>query len=223
MERLRPVVIMDFMMLKPFMKNIAMLIGLGFVYSLVFGNFSMMLSMSSVAIIQAISYPSAVGSTCSVETLYASLPIERRDVVKGRYLYALVIYTVLFLFTLFVTLSFDFFGAGEPLSFVFALTVALLLTLLCLFVSLSQMPIFFRYGYVKSKIIAYIPILVIFLILTTIMMTLGISDEDISTLIASFSQNIILIIIFGFALAILIFWVSYKLSAKFYMERELID
>lgn len=103
-----------------------------------------------------VSYPFAVGEQNGIDTLYATLPVARSRVVTGRYLFAfcttllsgVVAYGLLGVITMLRGLAFDWAQNG-----VVTIAAFVVFTL----IQAIQVPLFFRYGYARSKMLAYLP------------------------------------------------------------------
>ncbi len=103
-----------------------------------------------------VSYPFAVGEQNGIDTLYATLPLGRRAVVAGRYLFALgmnaaagvVSYCLLSAAALVRRIPFD---PNEALAVLMASFVLFTLT------GALQLPLYFRLGYARAKMLAYLP------------------------------------------------------------------
>lgn len=102
-------------------------------------------------------YPFAIGEKTRADLFYASLPLERRNLVFGRYLFVLSIN----LFTAALNLVLCFiislfqgeFSLGETLSAIGGCFY--LFTL----VEAFQFPFYFKLGYTKAKLFAFLPLM----------------------------------------------------------------
>lgn len=107
-----------------------------------------------------VTYPFAVGEKNGIDSLYTFLGINRNTVVLGRYLYAFVIDLSFCLFGFFITWIISLL-----MSFTFNLVDNLIvLCFLLLFFTFSQfiqLPIYFKNGYSKARLSAYVPFLII--------------------------------------------------------------
>jgi len=105
-------------------------------------------------------YPFAIGEKTKIDLLYASLPLQTRNLVFGRYLFALLINLgsglIAFLFT---------FATALVLrqDFVLEETVAAIVGCFFLFtlVEAIQMPFYFKLGYTKAKLVVFLPLVVV--------------------------------------------------------------
>lgn len=98
-----------------------------------------------------------------MERLYASLPLDRRDIVLGRYLF----YYANFVLALAVTLA-----AGVVIPLLNGKTVTLtglvtgmaLALFLFAFISSVQLAVYFSFGYAKGALVSWLPFLVLVLL-----------------------------------------------------------
>ncbi|NLB89748.1 MAG: ABC-2 transporter permease [Clostridiales bacterium] len=158
----------------------------------------------------------AVGEQNGIDVLYCTLPLIRRQVVLGRYIFTMML-NVLFslggaivstLFAVFFAGGFSLHLLGE--SFLASGVMMVIYTI----VLLIQLPIFFKLGYKKGNtagtIVLFIPMLLIFFIVqgaakyqwlqsSLVLKTLGIT----AGMVAVSSP-----------------WISCRLSEKWYKQRE---
>jgi len=103
------------------------------------------------------SYPFAIGEKMRADLLYATLPLERRHLVFGRYLFALCINlctaAVSFVLCLLVPLVQGEFLMEETL-----LSIGACFYLFTL-VEAFQFPLYFKLGYTKAKLVALLPLM----------------------------------------------------------------
>lgn len=161
------------------------------------------------------SYPFVIGEKTQMDLLYAALPLHRSELVRGRYLFVLltdlVSAGIAFVFSLL-------------LSFVFPLSLGTILgtILACLYLfsilSLLQLPVYFKLGYTKGKMIALLPLLLpTVLIVALFTLTKESKIADIASLLAGHPIAV--------GIGALLFWllaafVSLQLSQRFYAARE---
>ena len=149
---------LDFITVKPYLTLKSLLILAVAAMIMLFNSDSAPLVTGFVMVFGAlyVSYPFAVGEKNGIDSLYATLSISRDTVVLGRYLFALVAnigsgalaYAVLFVLS--VVLNKDF-NAAE--------TVLVILVMLAVYSSVQafQLPMYFKLGYAKAKVLAYLP------------------------------------------------------------------
>lgn len=107
-----------------------------------------------------VTYPFAVGEKNGIDSLYVFLGINRNTVVLGRYLYAFVIDLSFCLFGFFITWIISLL-MSFPISLVDNLIVLCFLLLFFTFSQFIQLPIYFKNGYSKARLSAYVPFLII--------------------------------------------------------------
>lgn len=150
---------LDFLTIKPYLtwKNLA-------IFTVVFGfigygtgNASMAVGMLMMYCTLYVSYPFAVGDKNGLDLLYNVLPITRLHVVVGRYLFVIglnvMVGSASFAVSTALTLAMQKpFSAGETGFTVFV--CFLLFTVL----QAIQLPIFFKLGYTKAKLVSFLPL-----------------------------------------------------------------
>lgn len=164
-------------------------------------------------------YPFAIAERDRLDFLYASLPLSRRQLVTGRYLFCLVLVFAFLLIALIFQLGLEpglIFSMHELLppllgSF-FAVTAVLLI----------QLPFLFRLPYTKARLVSMLPLVLIFCGAT--LMNLADKSTDIAGALHGALNTLVQHP--GRAMAVLILaWVlllalSLHLSQRFYAQRE---
>ncbi|MDR1704458.1 MAG: ABC-2 transporter permease [Clostridiales bacterium] len=149
--------------------------------------------------------------------LYATLSISRPTVIRGRYLFALIadVCGSLFAFLLsFVIIT----VRGKPFDFAENLTLLGGAAAVFTLVQAVQMPIFFKLGYTKAKLLAYIPLAVFPAIVAV---AAGIIPETwIGGFIAWLGGNAVLAGIIGGLLWLLAVSCSIGMSQRVYSKRD---
>jgi ABC-type transport system involved in multi-copper enzyme maturation permease subunit len=102
-------------------------------------------------------YPFAVGDKNGIDTLYATLPIKKSDVVLGRYLFAVawnffIALIAIAVSLVLVTVTSMQMSNIEIVASVFAMFFVFT------FIGAIQLPIYFKFGYAKAKFLAYLPL-----------------------------------------------------------------
>jgi hypothetical protein len=168
------------------------------------------------------SYPFAISEKNRLDTLYSTLSINRKTVVRGHYLFALmaeavfIVLTILFswIMSLFIGAKFDIVETLFPISLlsgVFSLIVAI------------QFPIYFKYGYSKAKILAFIPLFIAFLgiiqfPLLTKLLGIKFSWSDTSFLASDIP---VYLFVAPFIVGLVLLWLSCMLSCRLYAKRDI--
>lgn len=162
-------------------------------------------------------YPFAIGDKMQTDILYASLPLKKKQIVLGRYLFALCVNLITagisFLISALVATAFQ----KE-----FDLQSAILTILICLFaytiIEAIQFPIYFKLGYTKAKIITLFPILL--LPLLVVLMASWMKEDVLMSVILWMQGNLVLLVFAMLILWCCVFLLSAYLSYRIYQKRD---
>jgi len=207
---------LDFITVKTYLKSIILFAGLIFLTASNIPTSFYVLFMSMIYI----SHPFAVGEQSIMDVLYCTLPIDRKTVVLGRYVYAMVINITSCVLVYFLSLvsavafkiTFDSKGA--------LLAMGIIL-MACIIIQSIQLPLYFKLGYAKTRFLAFLP----FLIPITVVIVLNsLSFIDITefrlNLMQQIDNNRALTGIIAIAVTLLSLVISYRISANIYKKRE---
>ena len=218
MKDILKVVKLDFLSVMPYftLKNLIIFILLGIFYSyLMEAAIAVFISGFIIGIIYS-SYPFIVGDVSNLDSLYSLCGISRKNIVKGRYLTAVLLSSVsaLFCFTLAVFMKFAFNFEGDISMLVVTIIYSVIFMI---FVILIQYPFFFKLGYMKGKMVAKVS--TIFMVVAVYV---GISfSSRIADLFFEYPKLLIQIVI---PVTIVIVAISYiaskRLSLYFYEKRD---
>lgn len=166
-----------------------------------------------------ITYPFAVGEKNGIDSLYVFLGIDRNTVVIGRYVYALIINLAFCLFALVITLAVSLI-MRYPFSFTDNILILIILFFFFSFSQFFQIPIYFKLGFSKARLLAYVPFLIIPLIVVFVGQLYPLFMDKLDSFLIWITDNPIIIV--GL---LLVFWltslyISVHLSLKFYQKRE---
>lgn len=166
-----------------------------------------------------ITYPFAVGEKNGIDSLYVFLGIDRKTVVIGRYVYALIINLAFCLFALVITLAVSLI-MRYPFSFTDNILILIILFFFFSFSQFFQIPIYFKLGFSKARLLAYVPFLIIPLIVVFVGQLYPLFMDKLDSFLIWITDNPIIIV--GL---LLVFWltslyISVHLSQKFYQKRE---
>lgn len=213
---------LDFITVKPYftLKNLLIFLALPIVFII---DSSTSAAANGVLMVFAalyVSYPFAVGEKNGIDTLYPTLSIIRKSVVLGRYLFALTFDIcsgiIAFVYQLVVmTILQKDFNASE--------TLATILVLFVIFTVIQaiQLPIYFKLGYAKAKMLAYLPFFAVTFVVLAAKNIFG--DGLISFLTAAIewmAANPIVTAGIGITLWLGIMIVSCRTSLAFYQKRD---
>ncbi len=218
---------LDFITVKPYFtpKNLLPLILVAVFLS--FTNGGGRLIMSFVVVLWSVtfaSYPFTTGEQNNIDALYCTLAVSREHVVGGRYLYTLCI-DILGAAAAFALISIlsavNPAPTGEALPIVGqagALGVVLIFVTL---VQAIQLPLYFKLGYAKSKLLAMLPLFMFAVIVGagSFVIEDGFGNA-VSAAVAFFSEHTASVLLIALGVWIGAMFVSYLLSLRFYRKRE---
>jgi len=228
MNKTKSFIQLDFITVKPYftIKNISIYALLAFFLVVFSGNASTSIGIGMMLGTMFVSYPFAAGEKCDMDALYAVLSVNRKTVVLGRYLFALLVTCLAILFScvlavtgLLVTQNAGFNITRNDIPGTLS-ALAVLFTV----IQAIQLPIYFKLGYSKARFITLAPYAVIALFVSAMVLLTRdneanrVISSNVFNFIASINGNILIasaVIIF---LAIL--FGSYKLSLFHYRKRE---
>jgi len=207
---------MDILMLKPYAKNIALLIVVTFGLSATLAFNSIVGGIIGAYASIMATYPFSIVDKYHMDILYSTLPVNRKYVVIGRYLFSLILVVAFSAVSLSVSYAASFLrtepAAVEDL-FVGIATVLIVTTLM---ISI-QMPLYFKMGYNKSKTLAYLPIIIVIGGVVGIAKLASLFDADMTFL---YSLTPAAVFIGIGVIAVILIGVSLALSIRFYEKRE---
>lgn len=152
---------LDFRTIKPYFTLKNLLIWL-FVFAIIgYGSSSAatLIGMFMMYGMIYVSYPFAVGDKNGIDTLYATLPLTKKNVVVGRYLFALCLNllsgTVAFLLS-----AASMVISGKSVNITEALVITAACFIIYTFLQAFQLPLFFKLGYAKAKFLSFLPFMV---------------------------------------------------------------
>ena len=222
MNDIMPFVRLDFITLKPYftIKNLLIFAAAPLILTLYTGNTTISNGIFMTNAMTYVSYPFALGDQCNIDALYISLSISRETVVRGRYVFALLFDVCAGLVSfLYAMLTGVLFGRGSTLQ-----ESILVVTVLCVvfsFFQSIQIPVYFKLGYAKAKMVANMPFLVLSLFIVLGSRLLGNNSiRYVASLLHWMEAHAILAVLFGLGLWLAFLYLSYRLSLAYYDKRE---
>lgn len=227
MDKIKSFIKLDYITIKPYLsvKNLLIFGCIMVFLTAMSGNVASGLSVGMMLGTIYLGYPFALGEKSNMDALYTILSVERKTVVAGRFAFiflfnicsiiaALVIATI----TLFIVGQLDIFANGVE-----TLIAIIMIASLFAVIQLFQLPVFFKYGYTKAKLLTFMPFVALmvgyFLISGFAGQLLG--DLELVLSIGNFlvhNQLVIIALIILF-LCVLTF-ISYRISIRAYAKRE---
>jgi hypothetical protein len=162
------------------------------------------------------SYPFAVGSKSNMDALYITLGLKRSNVVVGRYIFSWLTELCCALAGLIISVLMSFIS-GKPVELQTALILVGILFPLIVIMQSLQLPIFFKLGYTKGAVAAYMPLLLMAAMVTILP---RITKVDLDRLTLFLETRLPLVIAAGIIFTVLVVMISIGLSIRFYQKRE---
>jgi ABC-2 type transport system permease protein len=164
-------------------------------------------------------FPFSIIEKNGCEELYGILPIHRKQIIIGRYLYGfilgignLLISTVLaYIIAIFLKQQMDFFILYLLITFIFCYYI---------FAVSITYPIYYKFGFSKSYIFITVPLFLLILF-TAILSKKNNFNETIGQLLIYFSNHYILFLFWGLILSIFMLIISAVISYCIFNNSEL--
>ncbi len=214
---------LDLLTIRPYLtvKNLMLFIGIALVMHVSSGTNAGAIGIFMGYAALYVSYPFAVGEQNGIDALYVTLSIGRNTVVLGRYLFALIVdlcsalLSFVLAFAVSVALKRDF-GALQSL-----LTTCVILLAYSALQSI-QLPIFFKLGYTRAKLLAYLPFVVLPLavILFSSLFKGAFAVERAAYFFGWLAANPLMAAVLGGVLWTGMMLASYKTSLFYYGKRD---
>ncbi|MCL2050449.1 MAG: ABC-2 transporter permease [Lachnospiraceae bacterium] len=226
-DKLWAFVRLDFVTIKPYFtaKNILIYVALAIYMAFMSKSIITTVGIGLMLATLNIGYPFALGEKCNMDALYIMMGTDRKTVVKGRYLFSLLLNLLAVTFTMAIALVVLFVrnlydGLGGML--VQSLGAVLMISVLFLMIQAVQIPLFFKLGYAKAKFFSIFPFLIVSAFVAFVVMYAG--GDGMPSGVNGFVQNLfesVHLLALGIVVfLVLMAYVSYRLSLVFYRKRE---
>lgn len=214
---------LDYITIKPYLtlKNLLLL---AVVFSFIgFGTGSapMIIGMLMMYGSIYVSYPFAVGDRNGIDALYAVLPVSKRHIVAGRYIFAVCLNIAAGIgsFAISWLVMFVFKKDFDIMEMLFTVLACLVLYTT---VQAIQLPIFFKLGYTKGKMLSYLPLA---MFPAAIVAASNFANKDkilpwLTGILERAAGNLALTAALVGVVWIAVFIASYFISYRVYMKRE---
>lgn len=207
---------LDFSLVKPYVKTICFTMLLSIFFAAV--NRSLMTGISFAMCFTAMitGYTFSITEKNSMERIYSILPVQKIEIVVGRYVFVIIMGLISLLFSL-VTHPIVLTILGEtiqPLDVVNAAAIGIFLFALY---TVFQLPGYYKLGSIKGRIFMYIPV-------AGFLLTLYVIDKipfKKSILIFTVINSPVLLIISTIAVAAVMYIFSILVSVKIFEDKEM--
>lgn len=149
-------------------------------------------------------------------------PVGRKGVVTARYLFAAILLLVGWVVASLVSLAVVHFGKAEAAVWWEPLVVSALVCLVGLLLDSMLLPVIFKFGSEKSRVISMIIFVSVFGGMALLSYMDGYGSLDLSGLDRTFSALPPAVLLAAPVVVILLlFWLSYRISVGIYLKKEL--
>lgn len=214
----------DMLSISPYftLKNLLIIVGVIVLNLVVSNNATVAYLMPFLFAMMFSSYPFLIGEEAGIDGLYRIFGLKEDTIVRGRYIMALILYGLAFLFSMIfigifrkITGSFD---RTESIVYFIFYTIIFFLV-----VSITY-PIYFNHGYTKARSAVFIPFLIVMAIASMVIilktyLSAG-SKEKILSLISYLASNKVLVGGLIIIFLLLMLTISISLSSKYYRKRD---
>lgn len=150
--------------LRPYVRQLGMFVAAMLIFGYFTGWGTSGLIIAAIYAAPLASYPFAASEKSRLETMYASLPVARATLILSRYLVTTVVWLGLTAVFAAVALTGGMRGKSpDPDEWTLLLPLAALLYALLIGV---QLPVMYRLGYTGSRLITYLPLLLVAVVIS---------------------------------------------------------
>jgi hypothetical protein len=227
MNKIKSFVRLDFVTVKPYftIKNLLIYVAIAVYMAIMSKNISSSIGVGMMLATMFVSYPFTLAEKNNMDALYVTLGVDRKTVVKGRYVFALLLNLCAVVFVSAFSLTalgfINSLGNVEELWGTLGATLAL--SAVFLVVQATQIPMYFKLGYTKAKFMSILPFFMIMAFVGYLVMS-GQQGDGMPDWAITFFQNLVedlwAIGVVAVAFLAAVVFVSYKLSLAFYRKRE---
>lgn len=224
MTKLKELIHLDYVTVKPYftIKNLLIFAAVALFLTTMSDNISSGPGVGLMIATLFIGYPFALSEKNNLDALYTTLSVKRKTVVQGRYIFTLLLNICAILFSYVLATAGLFiakaagFSSGVGGEGYFESTF--LLSAIFVIVQSIQLPVFFKLGYTKAKVLSILPFAVLIAGYMAFM-TMKNTSAGLAKFLGQLSDSGLfapLII----AVVVVIVFISYRLSMAFYKKRE---
>jgi len=213
---------LDFLTVKPYCRVFLLFMAVGFLFGIGNKEPYIIPPMFMIWALFLVSYPFSIGEKNSLDKLYGTFSLKRKDIVTGRYLFSLA-GSVLFLAVSVVIVFLSASIIKKNIEIEELLFVVFIGVLIFSAVASFQIPIFFKFGYSKAKLLTYLPLLAIAFIVPLANLipadsTIGRMFNEIGKII---EEKTYLAYVMMLSISLIVLYISYIISRSIYEKRDI--
>jgi hypothetical protein len=164
-------------------------------------------------------FPFSIIEKNNCERLYGILPIHKREIIIGRYLYGFISGIANLMISIILAYIIAIFSKQQINISILSLSITLAFCYYCFAISISY-PIYYKIGFSKSYIFITLPLYILILLIVFLSEKTNLI-ENIGQNLQYFFYHYILFLFFGFILSIIMFIISAITSYFVFRNTEL--
>ena len=166
-------------------------------------------------------YPFSIGEKTGIDTLYATLPLTKKNIVAGRYAFTIILNFIMLVVSLVVSIALMIAFKKEFILFEVLLTALVCFAFFSL-IEAIQLPIYFKFGDTKAKFLTYLPLLCFpaSIVIATNLIGTDRVMPALTNVLTWVSENSLITAAIAVIIWAGLMLLSAKLSFKFYKSRE---
>jgi len=164
-------------------------------------------------------FPFSIIEKNNCERLYGILPIHKREIIIGRYLYGFISGIANLIISIILAYIIAIFSKQQINISILSLSITLAFCYYCFAVSISY-PVYYKIGFSKSYIFITLPLYILILLIVFLSEKTNFI-ETISQNLQYFSNHYILFLLYGFVLCVLMLIISAIISYCGFNNTEL--
>lgn len=218
MTDVKQILHLDYLAIRPYftLKNLLIFSLLFAFYAIIFGEIQIVVNMVPILTVFYVSYPFLVADEAGLDHLYIIFGIEKKSVVRGRYLTLLCLNLVAILLALLIFVLLKVI-IKEPIDWYSALWGVVVSGMASILFSCIQLPFLFKLEYKKAKQVIFMSFMGLWIILYFALDL--IKKSSILRWLGNLSTWQMFLLI-GF-IFVMLFYFSYRLSLWSYRHKEI--
>lgn len=206
---------LDFSLVKPYVKVICFTMLLPIAFAAINRSLLTGVSFAMCFIAMTTGYTFSVTEKNNMERLYGILPVKKREMVIGRYLFVLALGALALAVSL-ITQPFVLRAMGETVGAFDVVSAAVGGLFLFALYTVFQIPGYYKFGSIKGRVFMYIPVVGF---LATLFLLPKMPMEN--SLITAIGSSPVLLIVLAIALVMVMYAVSIWFSVRILKNKEI--
>lgn len=206
---------LDFSLVKPYLKVICFTMLLPIIFAAINRSLLTGISFAMCFIAMTTGYTFSITERNNMERLYGILPVRKRELVIGRYIFVLLLGAIALVISL-ITHPLVLQAMGEKVGSSDIISAAISGMLLYTFYTVFQLPGYYKYGSIRGRVFMYIP--VVGFLVTLFLIS---KFPSIGTIIGSVNISPALLVTLSLVLILLMYTISIMLSIRILRNKEM--